>query len=460
MKNIFSLVILITNMRGTPYGLTYDIYENYYDYEMSDNDIDSDIITPQFISQPLNMIVNSGKTAKLPCIVDRLEGFVLLWKKNDHIISVGQQLLDKNHIKYKIEQVNNGNYLMISSIEAIDEDKYTCAVSTVKKEEISHTLRVRIKPEIETSPEEMVTIREGDSLSLHCTVLAGSPTPGLRWSKCDGDVLSEGGVYTAQNLRRDQAGCYRCEADNGYTVSPVTSDVTVIVQFAPEVSLDKTVDSVDSMSLLCNVQSQPQANVVIYKQDKMGDREMFYSDNHNNTIVGIIHDPSNDITMYELELEELDASKFGDYHCVAENMLGEDSDTVKISGWPTVTSVKISPDPAKSRCYRVTVRLQSESPVFSVRFSYSHNMGTVNVVPSHEVTSHRLCNLSYSSHYWVYVSAANSYGYSPEIQYNFTTDHQPLINLSWSTASSVHPSSPVCQIMLILQLGLLMIPRL
>ena len=178
---------------------------------------------------------------------------------------------------------------------------------------------------------------------------------------------------------------------------------------APEVSLEKSVDSVDSMSLLCNVQSQPQANVVIYKQDKMGDREMFYSNNHNNTMVGIIHDPSNDITMYELELEELDASKFGDYHCVAENMLGEDSDTVKISGdtryletkqfqvtelptfsgWPTVTSVKISPDPAKSRCYRVTVRLQSESPVFSVRFSYSHNMGTVNVVPSHEVTSHR-----------------------------------------------------------------------
>ena len=75
MKNILSLVILITNMRGkceninihiekndiiffsgTPYGLSYDIYENYYDYELSDNDIESDIITPQFISQPLNMV--------------------------------------------------------------------------------------------------------------------------------------------------------------------------------------------------------------------------------------------------------------------------------------------------------------------------------------------------------------------------------------------------------------------
>ena len=41
---------------GTPYGLSYDIYEDYYDYELSDNDIDSDIMTPQFISQPLNMV--------------------------------------------------------------------------------------------------------------------------------------------------------------------------------------------------------------------------------------------------------------------------------------------------------------------------------------------------------------------------------------------------------------------
>ena len=96
--------------------------------------------------------------------------------------------------------------------------------------------------------------------------------------------------------------------------------------------MGKTVDSVESMSLLCNVQAQPQASVVIYKEDKMGGRQVFYSDNHNNSIVGIIHDPGHDITMYQLELEELDASKFGNYYCAADNMLGVDSDTVKISG--------------------------------------------------------------------------------------------------------------------------------
>ena len=37
-----------------------------------------------------------------------------------------------------------------------------------------------VKPEIEISPAEMVTLREGDSLSLHCNELAGSPAPSLR----------------------------------------------------------------------------------------------------------------------------------------------------------------------------------------------------------------------------------------------------------------------------------------
>ena len=56
-KFYLKFIILCHNFfSGTPYGLSYDIYEDYYDYELSDNDIDSDIMTPQFISQPLNMV--------------------------------------------------------------------------------------------------------------------------------------------------------------------------------------------------------------------------------------------------------------------------------------------------------------------------------------------------------------------------------------------------------------------
>ena len=48
----------VANFSGTPYGLTYDIYENYYDYETSENEIDAknNVLLPKFITQPLNMV--------------------------------------------------------------------------------------------------------------------------------------------------------------------------------------------------------------------------------------------------------------------------------------------------------------------------------------------------------------------------------------------------------------------
>ena len=37
---------------------------------------------------------------RLPYKVDRLEGFVMLWKKDANIITVGEQIIDKVRTKY------------------------------------------------------------------------------------------------------------------------------------------------------------------------------------------------------------------------------------------------------------------------------------------------------------------------------------------------------------------------
>lgn len=106
-----------------------------------------------------------------------------------------------------------------------------------------------VKPQIETHPKEVLTIQENDDLLLQCKVLSGTPIPNIRlvlkpqnvihvkityllyrWRKCDGDVVGENETYRVANIDRSGAGCYSCEADNGYTVTPVTSEVTVIVQ--------------------------------------------------------------------------------------------------------------------------------------------------------------------------------------------------------------------------------------
>ena len=43
----------------------------------------------------IHLYCHNFYTTRLPCIVDRLEGFVMLWKKNGEIITVASQIIDK-----------------------------------------------------------------------------------------------------------------------------------------------------------------------------------------------------------------------------------------------------------------------------------------------------------------------------------------------------------------------------
>ena len=42
--------------------------------------------------------------------------------------------------------------------------------------------------------------------------------------------MSELGLLSLEEVGRHQAGCYACEADNGFSITPVTKEVTLIVQ--------------------------------------------------------------------------------------------------------------------------------------------------------------------------------------------------------------------------------------
>ena len=96
-------------------GLPYE--EKDYDYEAdSDNneiENDADSVktypTPTFTTESSKMIVNEGDTVRLPCYVDKLEGFVMLWKRNKDIITVGNQIIDKN---VQLEETSNGNTIL------------------------------------------------------------------------------------------------------------------------------------------------------------------------------------------------------------------------------------------------------------------------------------------------------------------------------------------------------------
>ena len=68
--------------------------------EVNDNERTKFLQTPIFKSVSQTLIVDSGDTVRLPCIVDRLEGFVMLWKKQGDILTVAHQIQNKVIINY------------------------------------------------------------------------------------------------------------------------------------------------------------------------------------------------------------------------------------------------------------------------------------------------------------------------------------------------------------------------
>ena len=68
----------------------------YQDYEEVQEVTENELMkTPTFRSLAQRFDANVGDTVRLPCLVDRLEGFVILWKKGADIITVASQVLDK-----------------------------------------------------------------------------------------------------------------------------------------------------------------------------------------------------------------------------------------------------------------------------------------------------------------------------------------------------------------------------
>ena len=48
-------------------------------------------------------VVTEGNAVRLPCMVDTLAGFVLIWRKNGRVISIGDQIVDKVPIYMKLD---------------------------------------------------------------------------------------------------------------------------------------------------------------------------------------------------------------------------------------------------------------------------------------------------------------------------------------------------------------------
>jgi len=311
--------------------------EKDYDYDAENSDVLEDkaaddnetskgselelISTPKFVTAPQSIIENEGGTVRLPCIVERLEGFVLLWKKNTDIVTVASQIIDK---RVRLTEEDNGNHLILSQATPEDSGEYTCQISAYKPTEITHKLLIRVEPVITTLPEDELIVNEGSQASLECSVVSGTPTPEVRWVKKDGEMEAIiGTTLSFSGISRKDAGTYLCMADNGFSSIPVQKEVKIIVNYAPEIQVEETyivTNMGEEQEIVCIVDSSPEAEVAWMK-----DGESLDATSHDIVL-------SHKDSRHSLLIVSVSEKSVGEYSCKANNSLGAATATADISG--------------------------------------------------------------------------------------------------------------------------------
>jgi len=442
MLRLLSLsFLLVHNVIGVPYNNPSEDTE--YDYENLSDDGEDEyrvMSTPRFLSTPQTLLINEGDTIRLPCKVDRLEGFVMLWKKNKNIITVGDQIIDKS---VRLENESNGNSIVMGPATPEHEADYTCQISAFKPTEITHSVKIRVKPVIMISPESVVVVTEGSPAHLSCSVVAGSPTPQVSWRRREkkmpgGEEEVVGNILQFPEVTRHHAGHYLCMADNGFGPLPTIKEVKLEVHHAPKVEPLSTVlyTGLDmEEEILCTVHSSPRAIVSWRKDGKALD------DSSPDFVFG------QEANKHSLTVKNIKSEYLGSYTCEAKNELGSDQSSVELSGKaePVVFSssdISLYPD-----SYTLSWSADSKSEITMFLVEYKESRATkwtsMEVTPSQGQEwrgTTLLSHLQSATQYQARVSSRNMFGYSQPTTFNFATKgavpyHQPSVSGSSNTRS-------------------------
>jgi len=439
-RRISLFLLIVPAVFGLPYSQNEDTVYEYENLPDTDKEEYTVMATPRFISSPQTLLVNEGDTIRLPCKVDRLEGFVMLWKRNKDIITVGDQIIDKS---VRLEKTTNGNSIVIGPASPEDEAEYTCQISAYKPTEITHSVRIRVKPVIMISPEEVLVVTEGSPAHISCSVVSGSPMPEVTWRRRErkmpgGEEEVVGNILHFKEVTRHHTGHYVCEADNGFGPEPVRKEIKLEVHHAPKVDQLATelYTGLDlEEEIVCTVHSSPRAEVTWTKDGQTLENsspELVFSQEANK---------------HSLTLTKINKDAFGKYTCEAKNEYGMDRSSVEVSGKakPVVfTSADISLYP-DSYTLAWTVESKSEISTFLIQFKESRSSKWTSM----EVTAIRaleglwqgtalLSHLRSATQYEAKVSSRNDFGYSePKLVFNFATKgavpyHQPSVSGSSS----------------------------
>ncbi|OCT57560.1 hypothetical protein XELAEV_18003341mg [Xenopus laevis] len=287
---------------------------------------------PQFVDFPLDVEVEVGESAKLPCSAEGNPAPQVSWFRQDEgpvVASGTTEIIEgpgSNTVHFKVARPE-------------DAAVYVCEARNAfgwVQAEILLSVTGLAAPKLAVASYE-VTVLEGRSLTLPCTVVSGNPLPVQRWTK-DSQTLQvqwrhtingEGGLII-EPVQREDAGKYVCEGDVDLTAE--NTHYYLNKDAKPRININGSHDQSTpvrvvaalgaEITLPCDVEGSP-LPVVSWRKDSLP--------------LPIVSARHHLLPSWSLRLSELRVMDSGYYTCLASNPAGNTSLTysLEVQGTPT-----------------------------------------------------------------------------------------------------------------------------
>ncbi|XP_063224484.1 protein amalgam-like isoform X2 [Bacillus rossius redtenbacheri] len=321
-----------------------------------------DLVTeePAFLTSGRTFRIKTKDTVVLPCEVTNPGRYVLAWKRGIAVLTAGNVKVTPDA---RLRLVDGYN-LEISDVQTGDAGFYVCQIGTLEPQEISHSVEVLVPPRIQqVSSNGVVEVKKGATVTLECRA-SGNPPPTITWTRKNnilpsGEQSVEGFTITIEQVNRHQAGVYVCSASNGVG-EPASETIGLRVLYAPEIEVERSwIHSGEGYEaqLACIVHAEPAAEVVWYRDSLRVDpteRRILENRGSRRTLI----------------IRKVQFSDFGNYSCVAENVLGKARNFLELSGKPNRAVFRSHPLGRYRDSYNITWSVDSYTPIEEFKLFY------------------------------------------------------------------------------------------